>query len=270
MPPLTTAAAVCAYLARGWAVIPIEAGGKRPLVAWEPYQHRAPEEGDTDSWFKRWPGANVGVVTGQVSGLVVLDVDPGHGGDDSLADLERRFGALPATIEAISGGGGRHIYFAHPGIILRNRVGLAPGLDLRGDGGLIVAPPSLHASGRRYEWEVSHHPDDVALAPLPSWLVALVRGEVPGVGHSRDHWRGLLRDGVAEGARNNTIASLTGHLLWHDVDPEVAAELLLCWNRVRCRPPLSDEEVARTVESICRTHRRHAGEGRPAPQAEGR
>ena len=66
-----------------------------------------------------------------------------------------------------------------------------------------------------------------------------------------------MRRGVAEGERNNTIASLTGHLLWHGVDPEVALQLLLCWNRVRCRPPLSDDEVARTVESIRRTHVRH-------------
>ena len=269
MPPLTTAAAVRAYLARGWAVIPIEAGGKRPLVAWEPYQHRAPEGGDIDSWFRRWPNANIGIVTGRISGLVVLDVDPRHRGDDSLAELERRFGALPVTIEAISGGGGRHIYFAHPGGTLRNRVGLAPGLDLRGDGGLIVAPPSLHASGRRYEWEVSHHPDDVALAPLPSWLVTLVQGDAPGAGHSREYWRKLARDGVGEGARNNTIASLTGHLLWHDVDRQVATELLLCWNRVRCRPPLSDGEVIRTVESIWRTHCRHADGGGATPQAEG-
>ena len=67
--------------------------------------------------------------------------------------------------------------------------------------------------------------------------------------------------GVAEGARNNTLASLTGHLLWHGVDPEAALELLLAWNRARCRPPLPDEEVARVVASIERTHRREEGEG---------
>lgn len=64
------------------------------------------------------------------------------------------------------------------------------------------------------------------------------------------YWRRLINEGVAQGQRNNTIASLTGHLLWHGVDPEVTQELLLCWNRIRCLPPLSDAEVIRTVDSI--------------------
>ena len=72
------------------------------------------------------------------------------------------------------------------------------------------------------------------------------------------YWRHLVREGVLEGERNSTIASLSGHLLWHGVDPDVAVELLLCWNAVRCRPPLSDDEVVRTAESIVRLHRRHA------------
>lgn len=251
------------YLARGWSVVPAQGGGKRPLVRWEAFQHRCPSEKEISGWFERWPDANVAIVTGKISDLVVLDVDPQHGGDDSLTDLERRFAPLPETVEAISGGGGRHVYFAHPGDVLRNRVGLAPGIDLRGDGGMIIAPPSVHPSGRRYEWEVSHHPDDVALAPLPSWLLTLVRGETPYLGHSLAHWRALVQQGVSEGTRNNTVASLTGHLLWHGVDPDVATELLLCWNRVRCRPPLSDQEVARTVESILRTHRRHHADTGP-------
>ena len=74
-------------------------------------------------------------------------------------------------------------------------------------------------------------------------------------GHSPEHWRRLARDGVDEGARNASLASLAGHLLWHEVDPEVAMELLLAWNRTRCRPPLEDAEVARVVESIARLHR---------------
>jgi hypothetical protein len=63
-----------------------------------------------------------------------------------------------------------------------------------------------------------------------------------------------VREGVSEGERNSTIASLTGHLLWHGVDPEVALEVMLAWNRMRCRPPLDDAEVARTVASITKLH----------------
>jgi hypothetical protein len=139
---------------------------------------------------------------------------------------------------------------------LRNRVGLAPGIDLRGEGGLIIAPPSIHPSGKAYAWIEGRGPDR-PLAALPDWLERLARGIGSGIGHPLSHWRALVKEGITEGARNNTIASLAGHLLWHGVDPDVVLEMLLCWNRVRCRPPLDDEEVARTVRSITRTHRRH-------------
>jgi hypothetical protein len=240
----------------GWSVIPIEPRGKRPLVRWQVYQHRRPEATEIAEWFRRWPNANIAIVTGVVSGLVVLDLDPRHGADASRQELERKHGAIPETVEARTGGGGRHIYFAHPGELLHNRVGLAPGVDLRGDGGYVVAPPSVHASGEPYRWERS--PDVCLLAPLPDWLGAATE-DGRGRGHSLSHWRRLLRDGVAEGERNNSIASLAGHLLWHGVDPEVATELLLAWNATRCRPPLEPEEVARTVASITRL--RQQGEG---------
>jgi hypothetical protein len=251
--------AALAYLARGWAVIPVEPGGKRPLIAWEEFQHRFPEPVKVESWFNRWPKANLGIVTGKTSGLVVLDIDPRHDGDESLLLLEREHGPLPHSIEALTGGGGRHVYFRHPGKEMRNRVGLAPGIDLRGDGGMIVVPPSLHPSGKHYFWEVSHHPDETSLAPMPQWLESLIRGVEGSPGHPFTFWRQLVRAGVPEGERNSSIASLTGHMLWHGIDPEVTLELLLCWNRVRCHPPLSDEEVARTVESIRRTHFRKGG-----------
>ncbi len=95
------------------------------------------------------------------------------------------------------------------------------------------------------------------MAALPAWLLSLPQG---GIGHPPAHWRRLVRDGVAEGERNSTLASLTGHLLRRGVDPEVALELLLAWNRIRCRPPLPDEEVAGVVESIARVRAREAAE----------
>ena len=167
MTPLKTA---LNYLERGWAVIPVQPGGKRPLIAWEAYQHRLPREAEVEAWLAERPEANLGIVTGAVSGLVVLDVDRAHDGEASLRRLERRYGPLPETPVVRSGGGGFHFYFRHPGVEIRNRAGLAPGIDLRGDGGLVVAPPSLHPSGRRYLWERAHGPEDTELAPLPDWL----------------------------------------------------------------------------------------------------
>lgn len=247
-----------AYLARGWGVVPIEPRGKRPLVRWEEFQRRLPLPADVAAWFRRWPNANVGIITGLISGLAVIDVDPRHGGDDTLAALEREYAPLPSTVEVLTGGGGRHLYFASSGASLRSRVALAPGIDLRAEGGLVVAPPSIHASGGLYRWELLHHPEQTPLAPLPRWLGSLVRSS--GAGHPVAWWRQRAREPVGEGARNATLASLTGHLLWHGIDPEVALELLLCWNRLRCVPPLSEEEVVRTIDSITRTHGRRREE----------
>jgi len=250
-------AAALDYLRRGWSVLPIEPRGKRPLLAWRPLQSSAAAPGTVREWFDRWPDANVGIVTGSVSGLVVLDVDIGHGGAASLAALEQEHGALPVTLEAVTGGGGRHLYFRHPGAPVMNRVGLRPGIDLRGDGGCVVAPPSVHPSGRRYAWANRRSPGEVAPAPLPRWLLGT--GDGPRKGHSAAHWRALVRAGVPEGQRNASLASLCGHLLARDVDPEVVLELLLAWNRVRCRPPLDDAEVARVVQSIEDIHLREQG-----------
>jgi Bifunctional DNA primase/polymerase, N-terminal/Primase C terminal 1 (PriCT-1) len=238
------------YVARGWSVIPVEPRGKRPRVPWTAFQHRLPSQAEVDEWFRRWPDANVGIVTGAVSGLVVIDVDPRHGGEGSLQDLERGDAPLPRTVEAATGGGGRHLYFAHPGGTVANRVGLAPGIDLRGDGGCVVAPPSMHASGRRYAWVDARAPGESPLAPPPPWIRKVTRRGR----HTQQHWRDLVRDGVAEGQRNASLASLAGSLLRHGLDPDVALELLLAWNRQRCRPPLPDDEVARVVASIARLH----------------
>jgi Bifunctional DNA primase/polymerase, N-terminal len=218
------------YLARGWSVLPLRARDKRPLIRWEDLQKERPAEGDIAEWFRCWPDANIGVVTGEISNLIVLDIDPKHGGDASLERLQQRFGSLSATVEAVTGGGGRHLYFAHPGGLTRNRAGLVQGIDLRGDGGYVVAPPSIHPSGRPYAWVSGLSPDEITLAPLPRWVIA-PRG--PRIGRSLYDWRRLVREGVAERQRNSTVASLTGHLLWHGVDPEVSL-LNSCWPGTVC------------------------------------
>lgn len=102
------------YLEHGWSVIPIAAADKRPLVGWRAFQTRLASAAELSAWFQGWPTANVAIVTGAVSGLVVLDIDPAHGGNDSLDAVQREVGGLPQTLSAVSGGGGRHLYFRHP------------------------------------------------------------------------------------------------------------------------------------------------------------
>lgn len=262
--------AALGYLARRWSVIPAAPRGKRAIVAWRTYQERLPSKTELRRWFGKWPEANVAIVTGAVSGLVVLDIDPGHGGEDSLATIEERHGALPVTIEAETGGGGRHLYFAHPGGEISNRAGMAPGLDLRGDGGMIIAPPSIHPSGKPYRWRERRSPGEVDLAPLPVWILQPRFGGDERLGHPLAYWRGLVREGVGEGQRNSTLASFAGHLLWQGVDPDVILELMLSWNQTRCRPPLPDEEVIETGRSIERTHRRQGKDPDETTSAEER
>jgi len=242
------------YAGYEWSVIPMRPRDKRPTVKWQGYQQQHADVDQITAWFQRWPDANVGIVTGAISGLVVLDIDPRNGGDESLARWETEHGPLPHSLEVRTGGGGRHIYFRHPGGVIHNRAGLAPGIDLRGDGGCVVAPPSIHESGNGYSWVTGHDPAHASLAELPGWLFAQLLDNARSPGHSIAYWEQLVREGVGAGERNNTIASLTGHLLWHGVDADVAMELLLCWNRIRCSPPLDDEEVIRTVKSITRLH----------------
>jgi hypothetical protein len=121
-----------------------------------------------ERWWKRWPDANIGIATGS---FVVIDVDPRNGGHLTFDDLETEHGKFPPTVESLTGGGGRHLFYQAPGGTLRcGTEALGPGVDIKAVGGYIVAPPSLHASGRRYEWEASSHPDDIPLAALPEWI----------------------------------------------------------------------------------------------------
>ena len=237
-----------------WSVIPIRAYDKRPMIKWQEYQQRRASLSEINEWYKQWSNANVGIVTGSISDIVVLDIDPKHGGDKSLADWEQQYGPLPRTVEVKTGGGGRHLYFKHPGSVVHNKVGLLPGIDLRGDGGCIVVPPSIHPSGNAYTWLKGHEPGEIVISDLPVWLLKIVTGKGKSAGHTIEYWRQLVHEGVMEGERNSTIASLAGHLFWHGVDTDVVQDLLLSWNRVRCKPPLDDEEVIRTVHSIKRLH----------------
>ena len=239
------AAALC-YAQRGWSIIPIVSTGKKKkpdLKTWSPYQNQRAEEKTIRAWFEANPQRNIGIVTGHISGLVVLDVD----GEQGRASV-RGF-TLPAT-PTVQTGKGFHYYFSHPGYHVANAVGFLPGLDNRADGGYVVAPPSVHEYGSRYEWAPNLSPDEVDLAPCPEWLLEKLTPKAEAQAHPVVEWRVLVGQGVAKGQRNASVASLAGHLLHKDVDSFVVLDLLICWNRVKNRPPLPDEEVALTVDSI--------------------
>lgn len=127
------------------------------------------------AWWAKWPDAGVAIATGRGSGLVVLDVDPRNGGDETLGELVAKHGPLPETVSSITGSGGAHYLFKYPSGVDRVKSrAVGAGLDCKADGGYVVAAPSLHASGRTYHWEVANQPGDVEVAELPAWLLELV------------------------------------------------------------------------------------------------
>lgn len=178
------------YADGGRSVVPIAARGKRPLIPWTRYQLAPADHGQLDAWWDRWPDAGIGLVTGAVSGLLVLDADAGAGGLESLARLDREHPGELRTCTSRTGGGGRHLLYQHPGQRIGGSVRkLADGIDVRADGNLIVAPPSVHLSGRRYEWVMPVAP----IRPAPAWLVeALTDSGLSGKSGMPEGSRGAL------------------------------------------------------------------------------
>src|SRR5262245_32200618 len=156
-----------AYLKLGFSLIPLAYKGKKPSTSWKEFQERHASAEERSVWFGDFTLTNVGIVTGRISGIVVLDVD-GEEGEASLSTL----GALPITPRVVTGRG-RHLYFKHPGTFVGNPVNRLPGLDVRGDGGYVVAPPSIHPDGSVYEWAL--HPSEVPFAELPERLIELLK-----------------------------------------------------------------------------------------------
>ncbi len=185
--------AALAYCRRGWSIVPMYApadGGcscgrrgcvavaKHPRVSWEARMEVAATMKEVEGWWRRWPDANVGVVTGRVSGIVVLDVDPRNRGGVALGALEERWGALPATLEVRTGGGGWHLWFACeeelPSAVL------APGLELKAERSVVIAPPSVHATGQRYVWIAGRGPSELTPTQVPGWLKLIAHGTAGG------------------------------------------------------------------------------------------
>lgn len=254
-----TGRAAAWYAARELRIHPLRPGSKLPLVA--RWQERATVDLEAIAeWWTQWPEAGVGIATGIDSRVIVVDVDPRHGGDDALAALEREHGDIPPTWRCLTPSGGLHLYVHHPGGQITNRVGVWPGIDLRGDAGYVVAPPTALSDGRRYAWEAGHGPHELAPIAAPPWLLDRLRPAAEhAVAHPPDFWRTLVCDGVDEGGRNHAVAQLAGHLLRRGVDPYVTLELATAWAARRCRPPLDEQEVTATVNSIARTEARRRG-----------
>lgn len=195
-------------------------------------------------WWGAHPHANIGIATGRISGIIVIDVD-GEEGEESLANLESDYGPLPDTWEQLTGGGGRHIVLRRMDWAkVKNRVRLAPGLDVRADDGYIVAEPSVHSSGRMYYWEIEHLPEEIPLADVPAEWAELFR-EQP-----REYHKTELPANFPQGERNTLLFKLGASLRARGLSDAALLAALREENRSRCQPPLEDREV-QTIATSC-------------------
>ncbi|MFP4539264.1 MAG: bifunctional DNA primase/polymerase [Dichotomicrobium sp.] len=245
MDDLSNLDAALRYRGLGWAVIPAAEQGKAPLVRWHQYQDDLPSEIQIKYWFNQSPNANIAVITGAISGIVVLDIEPNRGGDKALKELTAKHGPLPKTVEAITGDGGFHLYFAHPGGSVPTSLSLAEGIELRADGGGVIVPPSIHPSGKRYAWKEGCSPLETNPAPPPKWLWQEQALE-------RQDWDSLIGQTVAEEQRNNRIISILRYLDWIGVQENLSRELIGAWNQTRCNPPLSADELDQIFHRVRR------------------
>ncbi len=245
--------AACSYLERGWSVIPLR--GKLPLFSWKDFQTRRATANEVASWFaddRRVP-TGVAVVTGLLSGVVVVDCDT----TSDAAFWRATFPSSPLIVE--TGGGGVHLYYAMPALgQVRNRAGvLGRKIDVRGEGGYAVAPPSWHPNGGRYVWQGFD-----ASATLPSfdsnWLIDRSKtASLPTIEQTTH-----VRNAVAYLRRIQAVAGEGGHnatfraackLRDAGLSRDEALAVLSDWNETNANPPWSAQELAHKIKSAYRS-----------------
>jgi hypothetical protein len=240
--------AALTYAARGWRVFPVAAGKKTPRTT-NGFHDATTDETAIRLWWEGKPHLNVGLATGAVSGVWALDVD-GEPGAASVMDLEQLHGELPDTLTFRTPRGGRqHLFSLPPGVTITSAVGILPGIDVRGDGGYSVVPPSTRPEGA-YAFV-----RDVPIAAPPGWLVDLVtdrrKAEPANVGDELTIEATTFRDhpGAGEGARNREAARLAGCELTKGTPAATILMDGLGW-AARCRPPMPVSELGDVLASI--------------------
>jgi Bifunctional DNA primase/polymerase, N-terminal len=242
--------AALALASRGLSVFPITPHKKfPPLVAWK--SMATTDQNIITDWWTQWSDCNIGVATGKKSGVWVFDVDmkKGKNGEAELRRLEKQHGKLPATVESITPHGGRQIWFKMPDNEVKCSVEkIGGGLDVKGDGGYVLAPPSFVSDddgAGGYIWSVDCAK---AFAEAPRWLLEAT-GACKAMKTDAD-WLRISR-GVPDGSRNEDAASLAGKLARvPGFKYETILNLMLGWDRTNV-PPLGSKRIKETVDSIC-------------------
>lgn len=221
--------------------------GKNPMTAWKDFQTRLPTAAEVRSWWARWPNANIGMATGELSGVIVLDCDSGEARQSALD----RGGLEKAPAVWTGTPGGIHFWIEHPGYAVKNFVKLIEGTDFRGDGGYVLLPPSLHYKGARYRW--NEHTLGRKPPPVPPWLEPSLNGRGgDGSGSSSGERFDLsvILEGIPQGQRDTTLWSYAGKLRGDNVPIEYAEQMIRQAARL-CKPAF-DEDAA--VEKVRRAY----------------
>lgn len=253
------------YASLGWPVFPIHTpitgGGcscnkQDCSIGKHPRTPNGFKDATTDplqikQWWSQWPDANIGIATGKKSNLIIIDIDSKHSGEDSWDEYCKKNEKLPNTPMVLTGGGGVHYYFSYdPAINVSCKVGWLTGVDIRCEGGYVVAPPSRHASGRSYVWEVESEIGEIPLAPIPEWLIKeLIKNQNTS---SKNISASSSSEKIPEGQRNFILASLAGSMRAKSFSEKAIFEALLVTNQEKCEPPLDKIEVQRIAYSIGR------------------
>ena len=226
--------------------------GKTPMIRWKQFQTELPLAEDVREWWTRWPTANIGMATGALSGVIVLDCDSGEARQLALAEggLEK----APAVWTGTPGG--IHFWMQHPGYEVRNFVKDIPGTDFRGDGGYVLLPPSVHRNqNTQYRW--NEHTVGRKPPPVPAWLEARFQAKASATaagGASGDPLdvESMLA-GFGEGERDTGLFKLACRFR-HDDQPQAYAEALIQVAAQNCRPPF-DRQAA--VEKVRRAYKEY-------------
>lgn len=236
--PLSLGQAALKYARRGWTVIPLVPGDKNPLVKWTDWQNKVPDELQIRRWWKQWPNANVGAVTGK--GFVVVDLDTYKGGKN--VDVRKWMEKAPTRLVARSARGGWHFYYEpHPDI--HTSASEAHHVDVRAGGGVIALPPSVF-EGKLYQWRIEGAPGK--LDP------ALLKSEFGAGGKPRDDsplWISELWEGREEGTRNDSAAALVGYFIGQGLPRDIVYRIMHDWD-ARNTPPMGDEVIKTVIDSV--------------------
>ena len=246
--------AALSYADREWAVLPLHglregnctcgkshchSPGKHPLTA-NGVKDATSDAEQIRAWWDHWPFANIGIATGDRSGLVVLDID-GEDGEIALQSL-----GIAGNPHVSNTGRGRHLFFAHSGIPIRNRTALAPKLDVRGDNGYVVAPPSRHVSGATYQWATESTGTQLSPGQLPDKFLGILTAPA----ESAQYGAKSAHNAIVIGERNNKLTAIAGSLFAKGLPTDEVLEQCLRENELRCLSPLPDNEVFGIVRSI--------------------